>query len=217
MIRTLLFDLDGTLIDTNELIIATFLHVLEGKTAEPFTRDHIIPNMGLPLMEQLLMFTGRTEVEDLVQAYREYNVRMHDELVREFPHVREVVAALHEQGIRMGVVTNKISRTAQMGLKVAGLENYMDVIVAEDDVMNGKPDPEGILKAIEALGAEPETTVMVGDSQYDLQAAKRAGVRSAGVAWSSKGEEFLRQFEPDFLLTDMRDLYEIIGTERDAR
>lgn len=217
MIRTILFDLDGTIIDTNELIIATFLNVLEGKTLEPFTRDTIIPNMGRPLVEQLLMFSGRAEVDDLVQAYREYNFRMHDELVREFSYVREAMEKLQANGVRMGVVTSKVRLTTEKGLKLFGLDRYMDVVVTVDDVVQPKPDPEGIRLAMQAIGAVPEETLMVGDSQYDILAAQNAGVRAAGVAWSMKGEAFLAGYNPDYMLQDMRDLYNIAGITRDER
>lgn len=215
MITTILFDLDGTIVDTNELIIASFLHSLQGQTLEPFTRDHIIPNMGKPLMEQMLMFTGKTEVDDLIRIYREYNVRMHDELVREFPHVREVLAKLHANGIRMGVVTNKVRKTTEMGLKLFQLDRYMDTIVTVEDVSKAKPDPEGIQVALNRLNAKPEETLMVGDSQYDIQSGQNAGVKAAGVAWSMKGANFLRTFHPDYLLDDMRDLLDIAGIKRD--
>ena len=92
MIRTVLFDLDGTIVDTNELIVQSFLHSLEGETAEPVGRELIIPNMGRPLVEQMEFFTGKKEVEEIIKKYRTFNLSKHDELVREFPNVRVVMA-----------------------------------------------------------------------------------------------------------------------------
>lgn len=215
MIDTMLFDLDGTIVDTNELIIATFLHVIEGQTLEPYTRDHIIPHMGKPLAEQLMLFTGKLEVDDLIRAYREYNLRVHDELVRDFPHVTDVLGELHRAGIKLGVVTNKVRITTMKGLELFGLDTFMDVVVTPEDVKTPKPDPEGVLLAIEKLGSVPERTLMVGDSQYDLMAGQHAGARTAGVAWSMKGEAFLRTYDPDFMLQDMRDLLEIAGLKKE--
>ena len=211
MIKTILFDLDGTIVNTNELIIASFLHALEGQTPGPFTREHIVPNMGRPLVEQMRHFSGREQVEDLVQAYREYNIRRHDELVEEFPYVREVLGELHAAGIRMGVVTSKIRLTTQMGLKLLKLDEYLNVIVTVEDVKEPKPSPEGILQAMGELGAEPASTLMVGDSQYDILAAQRAGVKAAGVAWTLKGEAFLQEYKPDYMLHDMRELIALTG------
>ncbi|MCM3339428.1 pyrophosphatase PpaX [Paenibacillus sp. MER TA 81-3] len=215
MIRTVLFDLDGTIIDTNELIIQTFLHVLKDKTPSPFAREQIIPSMGLPLDHQIRIFTGMEQVDDLVEAYREYNIARHDELVREFPHVTEVIAALHRHGIRLGVVTTKMRLTTERALRMFGLYEQMGTIVTIQDVKQPKPHPEPVLQAIEALQADPATTLMVGDSPADIQSANAAGAISCGVAWSLKGESVLRQYEPRHIIHDMRDLYAIVGLERD--
>lgn len=214
MIRTVLFDLDGTIIDTNELIIETFLHVLRDKTPSPFTREHIIPSMGLTLEEQIRIFTGQDQVDELVAAYREYNVTRHDELVREFPYVKEVMAELHASGIQLGVVTTKMRATTERALRMFDLIDYLSTIVTVQDVTHPKPHPEPVLRAVEALKADPVQTIMVGDSPADIQAANAAGVVSCGVAWSLKGEAVLRQYEPRHIIHDMRDLYALVGLER---
>lgn len=216
MIETILFDFDGTLVDTNELIITTFLHVLEGQTEKPVTRELIVPHMGKPLGEQLQLFSGREDVADLVLAYREYNLRMHDELIRKFPYVDEVLEELYGMGVRMGMVTNKMRFTTEKGLKLFGYDKYMAEVVTAEDVEQGKPDPAGVNVAVALMQADPAKTLMVGDSQYDIQAGQRAGVKTAGVAWSLKGEDYLQRFEPDYMLRDMRDLPAIFGRARDA-
>lgn len=210
-ITTVLFDLDGTIVDTNELIIQSFLHTLEGETEQPYTRERIVPHMGYPLLEQLRFFTGREQVDELAAKYRKFNLDKHDELVAEFPHVREVLAELRSRRVRMGVVTNKMRLTTTMGLKLCGIESFMETVVSIDDVERGKPDPEAVLKAVAQLKAERRETLMVGDSKYDIVAGRAAGVQTAGVAWSLKGEDHLREFGPDYMLRDMRDLLEIVG------
>ncbi len=214
MIRTVLFDLDGTIIDTNELIIETFLHVLRDKTPSPFTREHIIPSMGLTLEEQLRIFTGQDQVDELVAAYRKYNLERHDELVREFPYVKEVMADLHASGIQLGVVTTKMRATTERALRMFGLIDYLSTIVTVQDVNHPKPHPEPVLRAVEALQANPAQTIMVGDSPADILSANAAGVISCGVAWSLKGETVLSQYEPRHIIHDMRDLYALVGLER---
>ena len=214
MIRTVLFDLDGTIIDTNELIIETFLHVLRDKTPSPFTREHIIPSMGLTLEEQLRIFTGQDQVDELVAAYRKYNLERHDELVREFPYVKEVMADLHASGIQLGVVTTKMRATTERALRMFGLIDYLRTIVTVQDVNHPKPHPEPVLRAVEALQANPAQTIMVGDSPADILSANAAGVISCGVAWSLKGETVLSQYEPRHIIHDMRDLYALVGLER---
>ncbi|MEC0208956.1 pyrophosphatase PpaX [Paenibacillus ehimensis] len=213
MIQTVLFDLDGTIVDTNELIIQSFLHTFEGITAEPVTREHIVPNMGRPLIEQMMFFSGREQVDDLVKKYRTFNIAHHDELVREFPHVRETLAKLHAAGVKLGVVTSKIRQTTEMGLKLTGLYDYFGTIVTVDDVGKAKPDPEGIHKAVRELGGDLSTALMVGDSHYDIEAAHNAGIPSVAVAWSLKGTEYLKQYKPTHIIQDMRDIVPIVGIE----
>ncbi|MDD9270871.1 pyrophosphatase PpaX [Paenibacillus sp. GCM10023248] len=216
MIQTVLFDLDGTIVDTNELIVQSFLHSLEGETPEPVSRELIIPNMGRPLVEQMEFFSGRKEVEELIKKYRTFNLAKHDELVKEFPYVRTVMAKLHENGIKIGIVTSKIRQTTLMGLKLCGLDPYVSTIVTVEDVKEAKPHPEGILAAMATLGGSPETTLMVGDSHYDIEAAKNAGVVSVGVTWSWKGRSYLEQYNPDHLIDDMFDLLPIVGLASDV-
>ncbi|KIL38821.1 pyrophosphatase [Gordoniibacillus kamchatkensis] len=210
MITTVLFDLDGTIVDTNELIIQSFLYALEGVPAKPLTREVIIPNMGGALTDQLRLFSGKNDVDDLVRKYREFNISRHDELVREFPEVKDTLAELRRRGLRLGVVTSKVRNTTEMGLKLCGLRDFMDIVVTVDDVQKPKPDPEGIRKALAALGAKPEQAIMVGDSHYDIEAAKNAGARSVGVAWSLKGEAYLQQFRPDDIIQSMSELLEVV-------
>ncbi|EGL14466.1 MULTISPECIES: pyrophosphatase PpaX [Paenibacillus] len=216
MKHTVLFDLDGTILDTNELIIQSFLHALEGKTPELFTRDNIIPHMGRPLIEQLQFFSGLDEVTDLLTLYRSYNLKHHDELVRPFPYVKEVLAKLHAYGVKIGVVTSKIRLTTMLGLELCELLPYIQSIVTVDDVTNAKPDPEGIRKALHELGSTAEEAVMVGDSHYDIEAAKAAGVEAVAVNWSLKGQAYLEQYHPEHMIADMRELYMIFGITEES-
>ncbi|WP_159888368.1 pyrophosphatase PpaX [Paenibacillus puerhi] len=213
MIRTVLFDLDGTILDTNELIIQSFIHTFTGVTPEPVTREHIIPNMGRPLLEQMMYFSGRDQVEDLVLKYRAYNIGRHDELVTVFPHVPETLARLKAAGIKLGVVTSKIRLTTEMGLKLTGIYDYFDVIVTVDEVERPKPDPEGIIKALQLIGEDTAGAMMVGDSHYDLEAARGAGIPSVGVSWSLKGIDYLRAYDPTYIIQDIRELLPIVGVE----
>lgn len=215
-IRTVLFDLDGTILDTNELIIHTFMESLRGVVPEGFSREQIIPVMGEPLEMQLQHFSGLEEVSHLVKAYREINFRLHDELVQQFPYVTEVLKRLHENGIQIGVVTTKIRLTTEKGLQFIGIRDYVDAIVTIDDVEHPKPHPEPVLKAIETLGADPATTMMVGDSVVDIAAAEAAGTVSVGVAWSLKGEQLLLDSGAKHIIRDMRDLYALVGLERET-
>ncbi len=215
-IKTMLFDLDGTIIDTNELIIRSFIEALQGVAPEGFGREHIIPSMGQPLTDQLKLFSGLEDVTQLVAAYREVNLRLHDEYVKAFDYVNEVIEKLHGQGIQIGVVTTKMRLTTERGLKYTGLYDYIDAIVTIDDVVNPKPHAEPVSKAIGLLGADPSSTIMVGDSIVDIESAIAAGAIAVGVAWSLKGEQILKEAGAHHVINDMRDLYAFVGLERET-
>lgn len=214
-IKTMLFDLDGTILDTNELIIRSFIESLQGVVPEGFGREHIIPSMGQPLTDQMRLFSGLDEVSHLVAAYREVNLRLHDELVKPFDYVGEVLETLHGKGIKIGVVTTKMRLTTERGLKFVGIYDYVDAIVTIDDVENPKPHPEPVSKAVGLLDADPETSIMVGDSTVDMQSAVAAGTIAVGVAWSLKGEQILKEAGAHHVINDMRDLYSFVGMERE--
>lgn len=208
--KTLLFDLDGTIVDTNESIISSFLHTLEKFYPGKYKREDLVPHMGKTLYEQLAIFGTEEEVEEMAKTYREHNYLYHDEMVKEFPYVKEVLQQLKSLGATLGVVTTKRRETALMGIKLMGAEDLMSTLVAYEDTKLHKPNPDPVLLAMDQLNADPATTLMVGDSQYDLQAAQKAGITSIGVAWSVKGPEFLKQFDPNYILDDMRELIPII-------
>ncbi|WP_338554026.1 pyrophosphatase PpaX [Paenibacillus sp. KS-LC4] len=213
-IKTMLFDLDGTIIDTNELIIRSFLDALQGFVPANFNRDNIIPSMGQPLTMQMQQFSGLEDVTHLVAAYREVNLRLHDEYVKPFDYVVEVIKNLHEQGIQIGIVTTKMRLTTERGLKYVGLSDYVDTVVTIDDVTHPKPHPEPVSMAIAALGADPATTLMLGDSSVDILSAEAAGALPVGVAWSMKGAQLLRDCGAQYVIDDMRELYAFAGLER---
>lgn len=212
-VKAVLFDLDGTIVDTNELIIQSFLHALKGTVSDEFGREHIIPSMGEPLTDQLRLFSGLEDVTALTHAYREYNYLKHDEMVVLFPGVGEVLPILRRHGIRLGVVTTKMRPTTERALKMFGLFEQMGTIVTLDDVEHAKPHPEPVLKAMSALRVQPEHTMMVGDSTVDIQSASRAGAMPVGVAWSLKGEAVLREAGAAHILHTMQDILTLCGIE----
>ncbi|MHA0858355.1 pyrophosphatase PpaX [Paenibacillus sp. CMAA1364] len=207
MIDTILFDLDGTIIDTNEHIINSFIHALRDHVPAPFSREQIIPKMGMTLEQQIIHFTGAEDASPFIKDYRTYYDTFHDIHVQPFPQVNEVIEALHAKGITMGVVTTKNRPGTLKVLEMFGLKKYMDSIVTVIDVEHPKPHPEPVLKAVKELGSDPRKTLMIGDSPVDIQAAQAAGVLSAGVSWSLKGEQELNKYNPNYMLHHMEDIY----------
>lgn len=209
-VRTILFDLDGTLIDTNELIIASFLHTLEQYFPGKYTREDVLDFIGPPLPESFRTVHPE-KVDELVEVYREHNLKHHDQYVTVYDGVLETIDTLRKKGFQLGIVTTKMRHSVDKGLALTKLEPYFDVIVSLDDVQNPKPHPEPVMKAMKALDARASETIMVGDNYHDIEAGKNAGTQTAGVAWTIKGREKLEQYKPDYMLDHMTDLLKIVG------
>lgn len=207
--KALLFDFDGTLLDTNELIIQTFMHVLEERFPGQYSPKDCIKFIGPSLKETFEQITPN-EVDEMVEKYRQWNHEHHDELITEFDGVLPTLEKLKEQGVRMAIVSTKRRDTIQKGLELMGATSFFEFLIGIDDVKHVKPDPEPVLLAIEKLGVNKGDVMMIGDNYHDIEAGKNAGVKTAGVAWSIKGEEFLKQYHPDYILQHMTDLLQIV-------
>lgn len=209
-INTILFDLDGTLIDTNELIISTYLHTLEKYFPGKYTREDVLPFLG-PTLHEVFGEMDPDRVEEMVLDYRTYNLANHDRLVKEFVGVMETIETLKKKGYKLAIVTTKREDVAFKGLRLMKLDSFFDVMVAFDHVKKVKPDPEPIYLALEKLDSKPAEALMVGDNFHDVLAGKNAGTKTAGVAWTIKGRDYLAKYEPDYMLENMTDLLTILG------
>ncbi|PAV27765.1 pyrophosphatase PpaX [Virgibacillus profundi] len=208
-IRTILFDLDGTLINTNELIIASFNHTFKHYNLT-YTMEEIIEFNGPPLIETFQKIDSN-QAEMMIKTYREHNLSNHDDYVKLFPNVTETIKKLKDNNIQLGVVTTKMTKAVQMGLTLTGLDEFFETVIKYEDVVHTKPHPEPVIKAMNELNATAETTLMVGDNSHDIEAGQNAGVQTAGVAWAQRGKEFLLEYNPTYMLEDMRDLLKITG------
>ncbi|TWT00085.1 pyrophosphatase PpaX [Planomicrobium sp. CPCC 101079] len=207
-ITTLLFDFDGTLLDTNELIIQTFLSVLGRRYPGRFIREDALHFIG-PSLKQTFEAIDPEHVEELIEEYRSLNKTLHDELVSEYDGVPETLRLLKSRGLKMAIVSTKRRETILHGLNLMGIPDIFDVIVGLDQVTHPKPDPEPLMLALELLASTPEEALMIGDNSHDIDGGKNAGVRTAGVAWAAKGEAFLASLEPDFMLQHISDLLDL--------
>lgn len=207
-ITTLLFDFDGTLLDTNELIVQTFLSVLGEHFPGEYGREDVLHFIG-PSLEQTFTKIAPGKVSELSDQYRRLNRTLHDELVSEYDGVAETLRTLKSRGLKMAIVSTKREETILHGLKLMGVHDVFDVLVALDHVQNPKPHPEPLELALRLLEADQQGALMIGDNSHDIEGGKNAGVRTAGVAWTAKGEEFLANFEPDFMLQHISDLLEL--------
>jgi pyrophosphatase PpaX len=183
-LEAVLFDLDGTLIDTVDLIRTSMRYATEKVLGEALPDDVLMRNVGVPLIVQMDEFApGRAE--ELVAVYREHNARVHDEMVREYEGVTETLDALVERGLPLGIVTSKSGPVARRGLDLFGLAPYFETIVSCDDVTVHKPDPHPLRHAAQAIGVAVERCVYVGDSPHDMSAAVAAGCVSVAALWGA--------------------------------
>lgn len=205
---TVLFDLDGTLIDSIELIRRSYLHTVEAHGLSLPDPDFWLAGLGRPLRWQFAQFTGdKAEIEAMVATYRAYNLAHHDALVTGYQGAVEALAALHARGLRLGVVTSKMRAGAQRGLRWCGFrEEWFGAIVGADDVQEHKPHPAPVLRALETLGSSAKNAVMVGDSPHDLTSGRAAGTRTAAVAWGPFPHATLHATRPDHWLAQPADL-----------
>ncbi|GAA0446489.1 pyrophosphatase PpaX [Lentibacillus halophilus] len=208
-IHTVLFDLDGTLIDTNELIIESFMHTFH-QFGKNLTREEAISFIGPPLRDTFRQYDP-AQAEVMMQTYREHNRMHHDDFVSAFPNVLTTIDQLYDKNVQLGIVTTKLRGTVNMGLNVTGLDPYFQSVITLDDVTYAKPHPEPVVMAMNDLGARAEATLMVGDNSHDIEAGNHAGVKTAAVSWSLKDREALLECHPTYMLEDMRDLFTIIG------
>lgn len=208
--KGILFDLDGTLLDTAALIFQSVQYAMRlhcNKEADP---DVVRAYFGKPLRE-LLALIAPGKVEEAVKTYRQYNLRHHDQLARAFPGVSEVLAELHRQQVPMAVVTSKFEELALRGLRLSGLEPYFSAIVTQEQCQQHKPHPEPVQRGVAALGLAPADCLMVGDSPFDIISGRAAGCQTAAVCWTEVGWQAVAEAKPDYILDDVRKLITIAG------
>src|SRR5215216_3047118 len=172
---TILFDLDGTLIDTIELILNSARHAFQKLERECPSDEEWTAGIGIPLSTMFRRYArDDADCVALIGAYREYQLANHDRLTRCYDDVVEVVRGLHERGHSIGIVTSKSESLALRGLTHVGLARYMDTIVGCDSTARHKPDPEPVRIALHRLDSRPENAIFVGDSVHDVLAGNAA-------------------------------------------
>jgi pyrophosphatase PpaX len=211
-----LFDLDGTLVDTVPFILAAVRHAFEGQPRSP-TDAEWIAGIGTPLRDQLLQFAASPDLaEPLFQRYRTYWLEHHDAATRLFPGAGELVRSLRAAGHPIGVVTAKTEAGAERTLRHVGLRDQLDIIVAADTVARSKPDPMPVRFALSKLDRAPGEAVMIGDSPHDLASGRGAGTATIGVCWGAATREVLSPLA-DHLVSAMAELAPLVARLQAAR
>lgn len=207
-----LFDLDGTLADSVPLILACFRHTMTVHRGEPPPDELWLRTIGRPLRDSLGDFaTSPAERDAMLATYVSHQRQVHDGMVAALVDAVEVVDAFRERNARVAVVTSKGSEMARRTLASCRMDDRFEVLVTPEDVTRGKPDPEPVHVALERLGLQREArrVLFVGDSPFDVQAGKAAGVRTAAVPSGPFSREVLATAGPDHLVDRLRQVLEL--------
>lgn len=204
--RGLLFDLDGTLLDTNELIIQSFQHTFSSHYKRTVSHEELFPYFGKPLRAAMEALGDGSDAEELIKTYREFNHQHHDTLTTVFDGVEATLEALWQQDVNMAVVTSKTKETALRGLRLFNLDKYFPIVIGCNECENHKPHPEPVIKALANLGLPAQACLMIGDSPFDLISATAAGVRTAAVKWTRVSWPAVLEAKPDYIVYRFDDL-----------
>ena len=212
MLAAALFDFDGTLVDTTEMIYQSMRHATTSVLGrDDIPREELLANVGQPLPRQMQVLDAE-KAELLLESYRAHHLAHHDALIAEFPGIAEALQRLRAAGVKVAVVTSKRRQSVEMALKaLPSLDLVVDRFVTLEDTEEHKPHPEPLLKGLELVGDVPkDRAVYVGDSPFDVQAAKAAGLRSVAVSWGAFSEDTLRGADPDYLVPDIDAVVDVL-------
>lgn len=210
-IRAVLYDFDGTLADSTDLIMRSYRHTMSTHLGRVPPDEDWLSGFGMTLETQLARFARHPdEATAMLDTYRDFQDTIHDDLLRPFPGAAETVAELERRGYLLAIVTSKHRRAALRGMELCGIVSHFDVIVTPEDVREPKPHPEPVLFALEKLGVRPEEALFVGDSPHDIAAGRAAGTRTAGVLWGPFPHEALEKAAPDAFLETQADVLRLL-------
>lgn len=204
----LLFDLDGTLVDSADLILESYRHTMRTHFGEVPPDQVWLETLGTPLRHAFKRFSDTPEgVLELTETYLEFNLRMHEELIRPFEGVRQTLEALLDGGFRLGIVTSKAAAGTARSLAACSLpEAWFEAIVTADEPVPHKPDPAPVLLALERMEATPAAAAYIGDSVWDMRSGRAAGVRTVAALWGPFSEDELAAERPDLMIDRPSDL-----------
>lgn len=206
--KSVIFDLDGTIVDSLPLIRVTFRKVFDA-FGIPWGNGEVLKTVGLPLREVATTYApGR--VEEFLATYVKIQNQYQDKLLKAYPGAAKTLETLQKGGFRLALGTSKRRPSTMAALRLTDLEKYFDAIVTVDDVARSKPNPDTLLNALELLKLEPADAVYVGDSWYDIMTGENASVPTIGVTWGMATREELEAYHPDFIVDTWEELLSLL-------
>jgi pyrophosphatase PpaX len=205
-----LFDLDGTVVDSGSIILASMRHATREVLGREYGDEELMQAVGGPGLEAQFAALAPDRVDELVRVYRQHNEPLHDELVS-CAGMDDVLVQLKEEGRRLGVVTAKRRSTVELAFASVPLGHLFEAVVGGDETERHKPDPQPLLLAAKRMHARPDETAYVGDSPFDVLAAKAAGMHSVAVTWGGIHDRAkLEAVEPDAIVDRAEELLAVL-------
>jgi pyrophosphatase PpaX len=204
----IIFDLDGTLTQTNKLIFATFNHVAQKYIGRTYSPKEITDMFGPPEQIAIERLVGKDKIKEAMNDFYKYYEVHHPQMAHLYDGIKEMLEFLKDHGVILAIFTGKGKRSTLISLDIIGVKDLFDVIISGNDVVNHKPSSEGIRKVIEKFGLASGEVLMVGDSVSDVKAAQEAGVEIAAVLWDSYGKEKVMQMKVDYQFHSVKEFFE---------
>jgi pyrophosphatase PpaX len=208
-LQAVLFDLDGTLINSIDHIVSCWQHTVRETLGREIKREEVVPTLGRALLE-CFEEIAPGQGERMREVYRAYQRGTHDTMVTYVPGTRETLEKLRGAGLKLGVVTSKGIQATTEGLRLFDLEPYFNTLVTYEETTRHKPHPDPLFLAAERLGTDPSHTIYAGDALFDIQAGQAAGMLTAGVTWGATSREALQAAGADLIVDSMAELAECI-------
>jgi pyrophosphatase PpaX len=209
--QAVLFDLDGTLLDTLDMILASFRHATKKVLGEEADEARVRAFIGIPLFDQMKDLDA-DRADELLVEYRAHNSSIHDDMIKYFEGTHETLDELKARGLRLAVVTSKRNVLAERGLSCFDLLKDFELVVGSDDTTSHKPGPEPLLFAAERLGVPIDACVYVGDSPYDMRAARAAGATAIAALWGMFPRDSLLEAGAQYEVATIAELPELLVT-----
>jgi HAD superfamily hydrolase (TIGR01549 family) len=213
-IAHVIFDVDGTLVNNLNLIVKSFNFAVQGIMGRTFSQKEVHSRFGPTLEEMIVEVVPREKAIEAVQNYHSFYKKHFHQYAQVYSGIKELVSGLREANIRLSAYTGSDARMTKTTLEETGLSDEFSVVVTADDIHRQKPDPEGLIIAMKLTTEDPARTIYLGDAARDIEASKRAGIRSATALWGFNNPRDLKDHKPDFAFNNPHEALECLTNPR---
>jgi len=212
-LKCIVFDMDGTLTQTNQLIYDSFNYIAQKYAGRTYSIPEITAMFGPPEEEALLAIVHPEQIDSVMKDYLSFYRTNHKQLARIYPGMEKILRSIKDRGKILALFTGKGTPTATITLQEFSIEKYFEYVVTGNDVVKRKPSSEGLFKIMKHFALQPEEILMVGDSVDDVKAAHEAGVKIAAVVWDSYSKEKVLQMKTDLVFNDTKEFQDWLNAQ----